>query len=48
VSSLDHFSRILLFDVEVEANEREGQPNRFCVFVRILRDKRINDMLMDE
>lgn len=48
VCSLDVFPRKLLFDVQVQTDERERQLHRFGALIRILRGKGIDYMLMDE
>src|SRR5262245_46488427 len=38
----------LPFDVEIQAYEREGQPDAFGTRIRVLRGPGVHDMLMDE
>lgn len=46
--SLDLPPRKLLLDVQVKADERERQLDRFRPFIRILRGKGIDDMLVNK
>src|SRR5262245_60111726 len=46
--SLDLLPRVPLLHAQVEADERERQFDRFRLFVRMLRGKSVDDILVNE
>jgi hypothetical protein len=48
VCSLHFFAGKLLLNVQIQTNQRERQPDAFCILIGILGHEGVNDMLVNE